>query len=150
MKFPKYLVEMDRAECDPDTGLPGTAIWVARLRDPFALGLVSLGAAIQIQLWPPIIDANRASLADKIARALFREYDLDPGDWAAPEIGPMPETPPEFIIMVRPGSESEFVLEPHAPRLWRLDQFGAEWWRGFGLEPEFPRDTRRVAEFLRT
>jgi hypothetical protein len=56
----------------------------------------------------------------------------------------------------RPESNVEFVLEPHAPRLWRVqvgrheETLGCEWIPGFGIEPEFPRDTRAVAKFLKT
>jgi hypothetical protein len=188
-KFPKYLVEADFAAFDEGRWdwTPTKKLWVARLRGPFVLGLVDVtpaddpAASITIALWPPVVDGDRAALADKLCRALFRHHDLYPGDWPGPKIinviresegvdwntggaGPQGRQakggmeligPPSFIHMLQPGSEREFVLNPHAPTLWRinlsrrLDATGVTWWQGFGIEPEFPRDTRRVGEFLR-
>jgi len=154
IRIPKFLVEMDKAEHPDD--LPATPLWVARTRHPFALGLVTVeAAAARISLWPAVLDLNirqRDRLVDGLVRALFREYDLFPGEFGQPVIdGPAPE-PPEFILLVAPDQEREFVLQPHRPILWRIRQEAGvesvEWIREWGVEPEFPRDTRAVAKFL--
>jgi hypothetical protein len=161
-KFPKYLVEVDREDSKEVTGggddLPATPLWVARLRNPFTLALVNAtgprytNGCPWVDFWPVVVDGDRAKLADKMARALFREYDIYPGDWSAPGFAAGPVEAPEFILMH--AGAREFILEPHAPRLWRV-RFGTDGqpqsvthWQGFGIEPEFPRDTRRVADFL--
>jgi hypothetical protein len=155
---------MDRAAAESVTGggdeLPATPLWVARLRNPFALALVDAtgaryeaGAGARVIFWPAVLDADLAKLADGMARALFREFDMFPGDWPAPEIVAEIIEPPRFILAVQPDTEREWVLEPRAPRLWRVRDEGSgvnsvEWWRGFGVEPEFPADTRAVEKFL--
>jgi hypothetical protein len=161
MKFPKHLVEMDRAASQYVTSgndeLPATPLWVARLRNPMTLAYIDATAAryelgsCSLHFWPPVVQHPKG-LADALARALFREFDIYPGDWREPEVIAEVIEPPEFLLMV--ADRREFVLEPHAPRLWRV-QFGSDdqpqsvtWWKGFGVEPEFPRDTRRVAAFL--
>ncbi len=153
MSFPKYLVELDHADY-PD-GFPDQPLWVCRTRDPFCLGQILLTEKnFGLNFWPAIVEGNRKSLASKLTRAWCREFDVYPGDLPSPEIFREIVDPPEFINMIRPGSEAEFILDPHAPRLWRVwinrnqDTTGATWVPGFGSEPEFPRDTRRVSKFL--
>jgi hypothetical protein len=166
-KYPKFLVECDFEASEFSPAIPTRTLWVARTRAPFCLARIDASVTIYeganpsalVELWPAILDVkNRSKLIDGLVRALFREHDLDPSEWDEPEwCGPAPE-PPDFIHMLRPESDTEFVLEPHAPRLWKIrlqmyeheEGSTATWVRGFGLEPEFPKDTRRVAEFVRT
>lgn len=154
--FPKFLVEcdFDAFRDGPLEWLPTKPLWVARLRNPFALALIDYGfrdkSAVTLQFWPAVVDEPK-KLADDLARALFRHHDLYPGDAGEPTVAPGIVEPPQFIHMVVPDTEREFVLEPHEPRLWRVrinrqtcDAEGIEWWRGFGVEPKFPQDTRAV------
>jgi hypothetical protein len=160
-KFPKYMVEVD-FEGKQDGLLqwwPTRPLWVARMRNPFCLGQIVLpeppAERIGIRLWPPIIEGDRVSLADKLTRALLRDFDIYPGDFQPPVIGPMLE-PPRYLHTTRPDSTAEYILEPHGPALWKvmlnrqLDCTGATWMRGFGVEPSFPAASRDVAEFCKT
>lgn len=160
MNIPKYLVEIEPESVNFIPSVPTRSVWVARTREPFALGLVTIheSSLIEFHLWPAVIDADaerRRKLIDGMTRAIFREYDLYPGDWAAPKYRGLAPEPPEFLHVIRPESNFEMILEPHAPRLWKVllagdDAIGAEWVRGWGAEPEFPASTRRVTEFLQT
>jgi hypothetical protein len=154
LKFPKYLVELDREKQFVER-LPATPLWVARLRNPFCLALVEISfEKVSLNFWPPVVDGDRARLANRLAFVLGHEYDLYRDELPAPALLPEIVEPPRYLNMVRANSDSEFVLEAHAPRLWRIsvdvrdNTTGATWWRGFGVEPEFPDDTRAVAEFL--
>lgn len=156
MKFPKYLCEVDFAgHNESGNDWPTRELWVARTRDPFVLALVKLtDDEFSLNTWPPVLEGNRRTLADKLCHALLREFDLYPGDLPEPALASEILSPPEFIHMLRPTSTAEYVLAPHAPTLWkihldrRLNTAGCEWVKGFGREPNFPEDTRRVANFL--
>lgn len=157
MKYPKYLVEVDFAGHDDHGGgwWPTRPLWVARTRDPFVLAKIKLtGDKISTATWPPVFDGDRRALADKLAHALLRDFDLCPGDLTAPELAGGIIEPPDFIHMIRPDSSAEYILDPHGPLLWRvrltrrLDTAGAEWVQGFGRPPRFPDDLRRVTKFL--
>lgn len=164
MNLPKYLVEIDPASIDYEPRIPTRPLWIARLRDPFCLARIDAGLenyegphpAARIHLWPAILEVkHRGTLVDGLARALFREHDLYPDDWGPPVVEPFSGLePPEFLDMIRPGSDFEMILEPHAPRLWKKliehdDATGCEWVRDWGPPPEFPEGLRRVTEFLR-
>lgn len=158
MKIPKHLVEIEIEAWGHMPAVPVRPLWVARTRDPYCLCRIEVSEEwIRAHLWPAILETpNKMKLIDGLARALFREHDLYPGDWTQPEIQPLEAgiEPPEFLDMIRPESNFELILEPHAPRLWKKiihDDIadGVEWVRGWGLAPEFPRDTRRIADFLR-
>lgn len=153
VKFPKYLVELDQEDTMGDW--PSTPLWVARTRDPFVMARINLTeTAFEMHTWPAVFEGDRRKLADKLAHALLREYDMYPGDLPEPKLLPYAVEPPEFINMVRPDSEAEFILEPYAPRLWKvhvkrnMDTSGVEWINGFGSEPTFPEDLRRVTNFI--
>lgn len=162
MNIPKHLVEIDHASLEFEPRIPTRPLWVVRTRDPFCLARIEAGGALyesaapaaRVQLWPAVIDVtNRDRLLDGMVRALFREHDLYPGHWGAPVFTPNVGAPPEFLHVLRPESNFELILEPHAPRLWKVilagdDAAGAEHIRGWGIPPEFPHDTRRVAAFL--
>ena len=166
--FPKYLVEIDWRAFARAPFIPTRALWVARLRKPFALGLIEVAAESAetplpnqtpmpiVRLWPAVLDADlraRAKLANRLTRQLFYEHDLDPHQWPAPRDNGMAGDPPAFIHAVKPNSNREYLLDAHAPRLWhvRIHADGAEgltWIAGFGIPPEFPRDVRRVANWF--
>ena len=134
-----------------DDHSPPSVIWMARLRNPYVLAGFDLGAG-HTWLWPLVVDASpqrREKIHGSMIGLLLMELDIP-----LPELTEIPPPdPPEFLHLMDWRNDNEWILEPHAPRLWRMrinaddDCEAITWWREFGIPPEFPRDTRRVADF---
>lgn len=134
-----------------DAATPPPRVWIARLRGPFLLHGIDLDAGT-IWHWPLIVDAS-AQRMDNLTRTAL-EMLLDEIELPLPDLTESPpQEPPEFLHLMDWRQGNEYILEPHPPRIWRMqidandDCVGITWCQGFGLPPEFPRDTRRVTAF---
>jgi len=164
--FPKYLVEIDWRAFDFKPAIPTRPLWVAQTRKPFALALIdatvtrfeSDAPTMVVNLWPASLDMElraRAKLMDRLTRQLCYAHELDCGQWQPPEPGVIVPEPPAFIHAVKPGSLRQYLLDPHAPRLWHVrlhdgNLDGFTWLSGFGIAPEFLHEKSRVAAWYRT
>lgn len=168
MQLPKHLVEY---EPDPalhegwDLDYPARPVWIARLRHPFALARITLtgdilgdeAVAMTVGWWPvvlPIPWKKRGHITDTAARFLAEFYDLCPEDIFTPVQEKESPEPPEMLHLWA-VDDREFILLPHVPRLYQLEDLGRDgeqitWVPGWG-EPITGNpfeETRRIQAWL--
>jgi hypothetical protein len=140
--------------------------FIARLRQPFLLAQVeTIGhQRIRLHCWPPdyaerippgTLSRSLSRLVDYYARTTHQpipEFQAIPAN--------SPHAPPPCLLLDNHESAWTGILQPHAPRLWEVDESEAPrppgtgpaveitWLPAFsGPAPAFPADTRATSAF---
>ncbi len=153
-KFPKYLVEVDYRGIASEPKRPSGPLWVTRLRDPFILARIDATENLpSLKICPSgdLTSEDRSKFSLRLVNQLAIAFQLPKAGSHILNEGDTIRAP-DYIHMLKPGSEREYLLDTIAPRLWYCNQLSVSskltWISGFGKAPQFPKDAINASVWL--